>query len=214
MTYSIYIQDQLAILQLWAGCHQGAKKLHFTACHSGKQQLACTSPQVISTSPKPFLINRIDYNPSVNYLNFPPKKHFPVGHVKKKSLARQQNPLALGYQTRLSLHAVSQSLSECEAEVDTIKLPSFFYKCKILLKKKIYLHKNNMIYIIKKEGLYQNEVHSSLDCDCEIGYYCVPFSCGCRCSVCLYYGLHLHVLNNQQKSDYRTSSTCIWWVLP
>ena len=138
MTYSIYIQDQLAILQLWAGCHQGAKKLHFTACHSGKQQLACTSPQVISTSPKPFLISRIDYNPSVNYLNFPPKKHLPVGHVKKKSLARQQNPLALGYQTRLSLHAVSQSLSECEAEVDTIKLPSFFYKCKILLKK-IYI---------------------------------------------------------------------------
>ena len=84
MTYSKYIQDQQTILQLWAGCHQGAKKLHFTACHSGKQQLACTSPQVISTSPKPFLISRIDYNPSVNYLNFPPPKSTcPWGTLKK-----------------------------------------------------------------------------------------------------------------------------------
>ena len=33
---------------------QGAKKVSFTACHSGKLKLACTSPQVISTSPKTF----------------------------------------------------------------------------------------------------------------------------------------------------------------
>ena len=32
----------------------------------------------------------------------------------------------------------------------------------ILLKKKNYLHKNNVIYIIKKEGLYQKKVDSSL----------------------------------------------------
>ena len=31
---------------------QGAKKVKLTACHSGKLSLACTSPQVISTSPK------------------------------------------------------------------------------------------------------------------------------------------------------------------
>ena len=31
---------------------QGVKKVSFTACHSGKLQLACTSPQVISTSPQ------------------------------------------------------------------------------------------------------------------------------------------------------------------
>ena len=31
---------------------QGAKKVIFTACHLGKLELACTSPQVISTSPK------------------------------------------------------------------------------------------------------------------------------------------------------------------
>ena len=31
---------------------QGAKKITFTACHSGKLKLAFTSPDVISTSPK------------------------------------------------------------------------------------------------------------------------------------------------------------------
>ena len=31
---------------------QSAKKVSFTACHSGKLWLACTSPQVISTSLK------------------------------------------------------------------------------------------------------------------------------------------------------------------
>ena len=31
-----------------------------------------------------------------------------------------------------------------------------------------------MIYTIKKEGLYQNKVNSSLDCSREIDYYCFP----------------------------------------
>ena len=48
---------------------QGAKKVSFTACHSGKRQLACTSPQVIQLAPKPFLISRIDYNPSVIWIS-------------------------------------------------------------------------------------------------------------------------------------------------
>ena len=34
---------------------QGAKKIIFTACHSGKLKLAFTSPDDISTSPKNFL---------------------------------------------------------------------------------------------------------------------------------------------------------------
>ena len=40
---------------------QGAKKIIFKACHSGKLELAFTSPDVISTSPKNFLTNRIDF---------------------------------------------------------------------------------------------------------------------------------------------------------
>ena len=69
------------------------------------------------------------------------------------------------------------------------------------VEKKSYLHKSNMIYIVKREGLYQNKANSSLNCNCKIGYYCFPFNFRCRCNVCLYYGLLLHVLNNQQKSD-------------
>ena len=40
---------------------QGAKKIIFTACHLGKLKLAFTSPGVISTSPKSFLMSRIDF---------------------------------------------------------------------------------------------------------------------------------------------------------
>ena len=40
---------------------QGAKKIIFTACHSGQLKLAFTSPDVISTSPKTFLTGRIDF---------------------------------------------------------------------------------------------------------------------------------------------------------
>ena len=40
---------------------QGAKKVIFTASHSGKLKLAFTSPDIISTSPKSFLTSRIDF---------------------------------------------------------------------------------------------------------------------------------------------------------
>ena len=40
---------------------QRAKKIIFTACHLGKLKLAFTSPDVISTSPKSFLMSRIDF---------------------------------------------------------------------------------------------------------------------------------------------------------
>ena len=38
---------------------QGAKKVIFTACHSGKLKLTFTSPNVISTSPKNVLMSRL-----------------------------------------------------------------------------------------------------------------------------------------------------------
>ena len=40
---------------------QGAKKVIFTVCHLGKLRLAYTSPNIISTSPKNFLMSRIDF---------------------------------------------------------------------------------------------------------------------------------------------------------
>ena len=60
---------------------QGAKKIIFTACHSGKLKLAFTSPDVISTSPKNFSTSRIDFI-VVRLFEFLKKHHLPVGQVK------------------------------------------------------------------------------------------------------------------------------------
>ena len=45
-------EGQTYIVQKKKCLNQGAKKVSFTACHSGKLLLACTSQQVISTSHK------------------------------------------------------------------------------------------------------------------------------------------------------------------
>ena len=61
---------------------QGAKKVGFTARHSGKLWLVFTCPKFISTSPKNFLISRIDYTlPSVIWT---PQKNFtsPSGKLR------------------------------------------------------------------------------------------------------------------------------------
>ena len=63
--------------------HQGAKKIIFTACHSGKLKLAFTSPDVISTSPKNFLTSRIDSTVLLLF-EFLKKYHLPVGQVKNR----------------------------------------------------------------------------------------------------------------------------------
>ena len=63
---------------------QGAKKVSFTACYLGKLQLACTSPQIISTSPKT-LFDQQDSLQSFCNLNFPKKQHLPVGQVENRN---------------------------------------------------------------------------------------------------------------------------------
>ena len=57
---------------------QGAKKIIFTACHSGKPKLAFTSPYFISTSPKSFLTSRVDFTVLLLF-EFLKKNHLPVG---------------------------------------------------------------------------------------------------------------------------------------
>ena len=64
--------------KLRSGLDQGAKKIIFTACHSGKLKLALTSPDVISTSPKNFLTS------SSSVIRIPKKNHLPVGQVKNR----------------------------------------------------------------------------------------------------------------------------------
>ena len=74
----------------------------FTACHSGKLKLAYTSPDVISTSPKNFLIltRRIDFTVLLLY-EFLKKLHLPVGQVKH----RIHQPNSKIHQPRLSATA-------------------------------------------------------------------------------------------------------------
>ena len=67
------------IVLFW--CIQGAKKIIFTACHSGKLKLALTSPDVISTSPQNLLTSRIDFTVLLLF-KFLKKHHLPVGKLK------------------------------------------------------------------------------------------------------------------------------------
>ena len=60
---------------------QGAKKIIFSACHSGKLMLAFTSPDIISTSPQNFLTSRIDFTVLLLF-EFLKKCHLPVGKLK------------------------------------------------------------------------------------------------------------------------------------
>ena len=62
---------------------QHAKKIIFTACHSGKPKLAFTSPDIISTSPNNFLTSRIDFTVLLLF-EFLKKHHLPVGQVKNR----------------------------------------------------------------------------------------------------------------------------------
>ena len=62
---------------------QRAKKIIFTACHSGKLKLAFTRPDVISTSPKNVLTSRIDFI-GLLLFEFLKKHHLPVGQVKNR----------------------------------------------------------------------------------------------------------------------------------
>ena len=62
---------------------QGAKKIIFTACYSGKLKLAFTSPDVISTSLKSFLSSRIDFT-LLLLLEFLKEHHLPIGQVKNR----------------------------------------------------------------------------------------------------------------------------------
>ena len=59
------------------------RKLIFTASRSGKLKLAFTRPDIISTSPKSFLMSRIDFTVLPSF-KFRKKHHLPVGQVKNR----------------------------------------------------------------------------------------------------------------------------------
>ena len=76
-------RKQYCTVKLIKSRFQGAKKLIFTACHSGKLKLAFTSPDVISTSPKNFLTSRIDFIVLLLF-EFLKKPHLPARQVKNR----------------------------------------------------------------------------------------------------------------------------------
>ena len=97
------------VCKIW-GCKQGqgAKKIIFTACHSGKLKLAFTSPDVISTSPKSFLTSRIDFTVLLLF-EFLKKHHLPVGRVKNRihqpdSKIQQPQAIRLYFLCTLKVH--------------------------------------------------------------------------------------------------------------
>ena len=60
-----------------------------------------------------------------------------------------------------------------EGEGDLVLIQTFFALLWKLFLKNTSKHKNNLIYIIKQEGLYQNKVTLSLASihNCEMAYY-------------------------------------------
>ena len=96
---------------------QGAKKIIFTACHSGKLKLTFASPDVISTSPKSFLRSRIDLTVLLLF-EFLKKDHLPVGQVQNRFHqpdSKIHQPRAIGHYFLCTLYLllvfVSVSLS-------------------------------------------------------------------------------------------------------
>ena len=80
---NVWEKWNVLMMVTWVVCSQVAKKIIFTACHSGKLKLAFTSPDVISTSPKSFLTSRIDFTVLLLF-KFLKKHHLPVGQVKNR----------------------------------------------------------------------------------------------------------------------------------
>ena len=76
----------MTVIFKWQNCDykkQDAKKIIFTAYHSGKLKLAFTSPDIISTSHKNFLTIRIDFTVLLLF-EFLKKHHLPIGQVKNR----------------------------------------------------------------------------------------------------------------------------------
>ena len=105
------------------GSLQGAKKIVFTACHSGKLKLAFTSPDVISTSPKNVLTNRIDFTVLLLF-EFFKKVICPSGKLKTEftsPIAKSTSPVL----SDTTFFAHCSSISKCFLEWLLVTLTAF-----------------------------------------------------------------------------------------
>ena len=81
-------EQNVRIREVTTMTSQGAKKIIFTACHSGtlkhgKLKLAFASLNVISASPISFLMSRINFTVLLLF-EFLKKNHLPVRQVKNR----------------------------------------------------------------------------------------------------------------------------------
>ena len=83
---------------------QGAKKISFTAYHSGNLKLALTSPDVISTSPKNVLTSIIDFTVLLLF-KFLKNITCPVGKLKTEFTSLMAKSTSPGLSETTSLHA-------------------------------------------------------------------------------------------------------------
>ena len=92
----------------------GCKENHFYSLLFWHQlKLALSSPDIISTSPRNFLTSRIDFTVLLLFEFLKKTSLARWASEKQNSLAWQQNPLAPGYQTLLSLHAAPVTRHYC-----------------------------------------------------------------------------------------------------
>ena len=124
---------------------QGAKKVSFTACHSGKLQLACTiAHKSFQLAPKPFLIGRIDNNPSVIWIS-PKNSTCPSGKLRTKIAGPIEKSTSPGLSDTISLHAalvkcwklfLDCDLAELEVfwkKLSSVEMPLRWHKFRVLL---------------------------------------------------------------------------------
>lgn len=80
----------------------------FTARHLGKLKLACTGPKVISTSPKIFLMSRIDYSFFRN-LNSPRNFTYPLGKLRIEFTGKIAKSTSTSLSDMIFLHTAQRN---------------------------------------------------------------------------------------------------------
>ena len=115
---------------------QGAKKVTFTACHSGKLKLTFTSPNIISTSPKNVLMSRLISQSSLIWI---PQK---TSLARQTSYNRIHQPDSKTHQSWATFYARNVPKKMCKVVV-------FFSN-----KKKSVLHLQSFFWLIRPSDFF------------------------------------------------------------
>ena len=96
-----------------------------------------------------------------------------------------------------------QPSSECEAEVDLALIQTFFALLWKLFLETTSQHKNNLIYIIKHEGLYQNKVTVNLASihNCKMAYCREPTKQHYKGKTILFFLFYYFATHNELQAE-------------